>query len=574
MTRRRVVAGVALVVALAAAEVVGAAIGYRVGREAGYAAGVRDEAAAELCPPSSIPPLPAPTLEVRMLSPERMRAAVEEAARRGRVGAPAAVDVLRGAFPEQRACIVDPAPFKAEFCTRRAAKTYTWGLEAVADSLSHPRARYLFLGLVRDEARSMFWVDVLQDIAAKNPSLGMQFHEARLEVLMPNGATIRIGAADANEQEMRKLLGLKYRKIAIDEAQDWQHTNLGDQAKGEGLVFEVLKPAVADWRGSITLMGTPGRVTKGLFFDVTQRHLPGWSVHTWTTFQNPYMAEKWAAEIADLKVRFPGIEETPGFQRQYLGRWVIDESNLVYRYKAGRNDLVGGLPNLAGGLWHWVLGVDLGYNDDSAFVLSAYHGSSPVLYVVQAYKQKGMDVTAVVEKIRWFGAQQATLGRAPIEAVVIDGSNKQAVAEMQNRHGLSLIPTDKTGKPDFIELMNAEFTTGRVLVDPVACEPLCDEYGGLVWHDKTTKREEHPACPNHAADAALYGWRHTYSYASRPVEAAPQPGTQEWSRAEAAAMLAKARRGVEQAKVAAQEQFGPADDGLLKNPWGEGYDWG
>lgn len=507
----------------------------------------------------------------RMITVDRNRLAAEEAARRGRLAAatPRVPDVLAGAFPQQRACLLDPSPFKAEFCTRRAAKTYTWGLEAIHDSLTHPRARYLFLGLVRDEARSMFWVDVLQDVHARYPHLEMRFNEARLEVAMPNGATIRIGSADANAEEMRKLLGLKYRKVAIDEAQDWHHTDL------HALVFETLKPACADWRGSVTLMGTPGRVAKGLFFDVTQRREPGWSVHSWTTVDNPYIRENWLAEIADLKARFPGIEDTPAFQRNYLGRWVIDESNLVYRYRPGFNDFAGALPaDLVDGRWHHVLGVDLGYEDDSAFVLVAWHGNSPTLWVVEAHKQKKMDVTAVAERIKWYLRRAEAAGR-PIETVVVDGSNKQAVAEMQNRHALSLVPSDKAGKSDFIEIMNAEFTTGRIKVDPAACRPLAEEYGNLVWKDKSTKREEHPAVPNHACDAALYAWRFTHSYSSRPVDAAPAPGTPAWAEAEGRRMLDRARAEVDRARVAQSEQFGPVEHEPHdpSGGWGGGYEW-
>ncbi len=482
--------------------------------------------------------------------------AAEQAARRARSARPVA-DVLAGAFPAQRACALDPSPFKVEFCTRRAAKTYTWGLEAVHDSRSWPRASYLYLGLVRDEARRAFWKEVLKDIDLKY-DLGIKFNETRLEAVLPNGATIYVGAADANEQEMRKLLGQKYRKVLIDEAQDWQHTDLFE------LIFSVLKPAMADYRGSITLAGTPGRISKGYYYDVTTGAAPGWSRHEWTTDDNPYMAEKWRAEIADLKARVPGIEETPAFRRNYKREWVLDDSALVYRYRAGRNDFAGRLPELPGP-WKHVLGVDLGYNDDTAFVVGAYHLNHPALHLREAWKKKGMDVSAVAARVKEYQA------RWPIETVVVDGSNKQAVAEMQNRHGLSLVPADKQGKADFIELMNAEYTTRRILLDPAACAPLTAEYARLVWRDKRVAgatmpaREEHPLLPNHGCDAALYLWRYTYSYAHRPTESKPVPGTQAWAQAESARMLAEAQRRAVKAKADESEAYGPLD---LEPAWG------
>lgn len=516
------------------------------------------------------------------MTPEQLAAAAEEAARRARAAASASArDPMEGAFAEQLAFIRDPSPFKAARCTRRAAKSYSFGLECFEDSKRYPRANYLFLGLVRDEARRVFWKDVLKDIDERY-SQGVRFNESRLEATLPNGATIYIGAADATKEEMRKLLGQKYRKIAIDEAQDWIHTDLNT------LVFSILSPTTADLLGSISLLGTPGRVNRGLFFDVTEKNAPGgavgrlkgWSVHKWTTFDNPYMRGQWTARIADLKERFPGIEETPDFRRNYLNEWVLDESNLVYRYRFGRNDFDGALPkvgptgvDLAPERWHYVLGVDLGYSDDTAFVPEAWHEHLPSrLFILEAYKEKGMDVTMVADKIREY--QRAR----PIETVVIDGSNKQAVAEMTNRHGLSLTPADKTGKSDFIELMNGEWIAGNIALDPNRCLPLTQEYGGLVWRQRrekangelpsnVDKREEHPACPNHGADAALYAWRYCYQFSAHAQPAQPREGSREWADRRQREMFERTMREIENRKSEESERFGPVD---VEADWGVG----
>ena len=76
----------------------------------------------------------------------------------------------------------------------------------------------------------------------------------------------------------------------------------------------MLKPAVADYRGTIVLTGTPGNLIKGLFFDVTNSREAGWSGHRWDTYANPYMAEQWAGEIADLKAASPLVVEMPWFR--------------------------------------------------------------------------------------------------------------------------------------------------------------------------------------------------------------------------------------------------------------------
>src|SRR6267378_4269873 len=95
-----------------------------------------------------------------------------------------------------------------------------------------------------------------------------------------------------------------------------------------------------------------------------------------------------------------------------------------------------------------------------------------------------------------------------------DGANKQAVEEMRRRHELPLRAADKTGKSDFIEIMNGEFIQARLKLNPIRCSQLADEYAGLIWDERSVKREEHPNCANDLADAALYAWRLCYSYLS------------------------------------------------------------
>jgi hypothetical protein len=193
----------------------------------------------------------------------------------------------------------------------------------------------------------------------------------------------------------------------------------------------------------------------------------------------------------------------------------------------------------------------------------SYHDFDPALYIRRSSKKPRLDISAVAA---WIKAEQAI---EATEITVIDGSNKQAVAEMQNRHGLALHPADKTGKPDFIELMNAELIMGTIKVDEVNCAPLIEEWAGLIWNDRTTKREEHPACANHCADGGLYGWRYCYQYTSKALPAKIPVGSTAWYEAEQRAMLERARASVEQDKQRKNEDlFGLGLSSGLELDWG------
>lgn len=463
-------------------------------------------------------------------------AEVEEA---WRPPATAAVDVLRDSFPEQRRAALDPARFKVYFTTRRASKTFSFGLDCIQDHWTHPSANYLFLGLVREEARRVFWKEVLKPLNAKY-DLGIRFNESSLTATFPNGATLYVGAADANEDEMRKLLGLKYRKVGIDEAQDWKHTDLNN------LVFHVLKPALADQHGSVTLTGTAGLMMVGLFDEVTPSSVQagirgerntkgaGWSVHCWDTHSNTAimddgrtMSEHWAQEIAELvQMKGEAVKATPWFRRNYLGEKVVDEDALVYRYQEGRNDF-DELPTYRRGEWHFVLGCDLGWNA-TALGVHAYHDHDPNFYTLRSYRLQGLDLTATAE-------QAKALDRTfHFERWMIDGAAKQSVEEMKRRQDCPWVAADKQGKADFIELLNTEMLLGRVKHRANGdCADLVGEQRLLIWDQRRLReqgvKEEKSGLPNHCCDETLYAWRECYPYLStaHPPAALP-PGSPEW----------------------------------------------
>ena len=426
-------------------------------------------------------------------------------------------------FPAQSAFITDPGRMKVVLCTRRSGKSYGAGLYLYKEAYEQAGVSCLYLALTRDSAKKIMWKDVLKPIS-RQLMLNARFNETELTATLTNDSVLYLLGVDSAEEEKKKLLGQKYKLVVIDEAASFS-VDLNE------LVYGVLKPSVADYRGTICLIGTPGNVKRGLFFDLTQGQDPsaagtwerqGFSGHRWSTFDNPFMRAQWTEEIAELKAANPRIEDTPLFQQHYMGRWVVDDSKLVYRYLVGRNDFDGTLPHPAGGHWHYVLGIDLGYNDPTALVVCAWHEHDRTLYVLEAGQESGLDVTAVAQRIR------ALEKRFEFDAMVIDNANKQAVEELRRRHDLALTPADKTGKSDFIEIMNGEFIQGHIKLGPQARE-LAEQYGTLVWNERSEKREEHPGCRNDLADAATYAWRRCYQYLSEAPVRPPTPGTAEWN---------------------------------------------
>lgn len=410
-------------------------------------------------------------------------------------------------FDKQYEFITHPSKLKALFCTRRAAKSYTGGLYLVQEALSHDSCNCLYIGLTRLSAKGIVWKDVLKDIN-KNNNLEMQFNGSELTATTQNGSIIYVTGADADDDEMEKLLGKKYQLVIIDEAASFT-------VDLRRLIYGILKPATVDGGGSICLLGTSGNLTSGLFFDITNGNEPGWQLFRWTAHDNPFVAKQWQQELHDIQTQRPLFMETPLFKQWYLNQWVVDTDQLVYRYSDRSINGFSTLPHFRGGQWSYVLGVDLGYDPDpSGFILCAFHEFDSTLFLLECFKQTEMDITDVANRIKWYKTSYE------IDRVIIDGSNKQAVMEMQKRHDLGLTAADKREKVDFIQIMNAEFIQGKIKLSQ-DMEALKEEYRKLIWDDKSLVKKEHASCANHLTDAALYAWRFCYQFLSKKPKDPP-----------------------------------------------------
>jgi len=409
------------------------------------------------------------------------------------------------AFDKQIAFIEDPSRLKAAFTTRRGAKSYTDGIYLLKEAFENPGSNSLYLGLTRLSAKAIIWKDVFKELDYKF-DLGLKFNETELTVTTPNGSVIYVAGVDVDDHERKKLFGRKYRLAVIDEAALYT-IDLYD------LVYVALKPAMADLRGTIVMSGMSSNITHGLFYDVTTKREAGWSLHEWTAYDNPHMKVQWTEEIEDIKKNRPEFMKTARFKQAYLNQWVVDDDARVYRFDKKRNFVKSKPLDIT--QWNYVLGVDLGHSPDpSTFVVGCYNQAHPKLYLIHAEKHLKMDVTDVANKIR---ALDLTY---KFEVKVIDGANKQAVAELNNRqHNVGVITADKRDKSEFINLMNDDFIQGKILLLDNGNEGLsqyADEMERLVWivEDGKVKlpRKEHPTLPNNLCDAALYLWRHCYNY--------------------------------------------------------------
>ena len=465
------------------------------------------------------------------MTPERATAILQErAARKARVAR-----MVAHLQPRQREAVLDPKRFKIYFCTRRAGKSYAIGTELLTTAMAYPRSSCLYLGLTRDSAKSIMNKDVIR-VLNDRYKIGAEWRESSRAWILPNGSYVYIRGADANEYEISKIVGQKYRMVALDEASKFRQDL-------RNIIYGAIVPAMGDDLGTVILAGTPSNVVSGLFYEQTTKPDASWSVHRWSWKDNGAKLANIQLAHDELVADKPGIELTPLYKQEWCGEWVVDFEALVYRWREDKNT-VPELP-VSRNPYTYVLGGDLGFNDPSALVVSAYQEHDPVLYILQAIKVKGATISDVADLIKslWKCPSEGLYGPYDFSAMVIDASALQAVEEMRQRHHLPLEAAKKPGKRGVIEAMNSDLSIGRVKVLPAA-SALTDEWAELIWDEKSMlKREwvERSSCQNHASDAALYNWRKARAYdAAEPPPPKATEGSEDYQLRKAQERVARA----------------------------------
>lgn len=398
-------------------------------------------------------------------------------------------------FPKQAEFILAKERWLAIFGTRRMAKTDSMCRRLLHTGFKRSRVPLLYISLTKDQARRIFWEGTLKPMLDRLGLTGrMKLNEQRMECRFPNGSILYTLGMDADEKQMNKLLGGKYAGVGIDECGSFR-INL------EKLYRDKIRPALIDLKGWLCFGGTPEDFTGGFFYLLTRDdetpRLPGWRVFEWTGFDNPYVRQQWDDEIKDLLAENPDVEKTAHFKRNYKGKWVRDKSKLCYKSQPGTF-----IKELPPGQYYYALGVDLGYNDATAFSVLALKEGERKAYVVYQYKASGMIIHKVNEAI------EVLQKRFFFLSYIIDGANKQAVETLKQYFTIPFESADKAGKADAIELMNSAMVMGEFFVVSQSQSPLELEWDALIWDEhKLPKKVEHEGCENHMSDATLYVWR-------------------------------------------------------------------
>lgn len=430
--------------------------------------------------------------------------------------------------PQQRDFVLDAAKRIVATCGRRGGKTDGVARRLIRTCMAGGLAVYFALS--RPFAKKLMWQPLKR--LDREFELGLVFREGELQVEDPSsgGQIWLLGANTVDERE--KARGHAIAEACLDEA-----GSFGGYL--EYLIDEVLDPALQDYDGTLVLTGTPPRVAAGKFFQASVGELPGWSRHSWTVFDNskfPLWAgdPDWRTKAESWFERYlierGWSRDDPHVRREWFAEWIHDADSLVYKFDRDRN-CWNERPDTDG--WVTMMGVDLGYEDDTAIVVGAYSPDDDRLVELDTAKKKHLIASEIAELI---GAMVKKYNPRVIRADS-GGLGKTLVKEFQKRYQLPILPAEKNAKYDFIEHMNSDLRSGKILINPKS--PLADEWSILQWDEN--KHKEDDRFPNHAADAFLYMWREAQHYRGKRKKPLPKQGTREYAQLEAERLERAAR---------------------------------
>lgn len=407
-------------------------------------------------------------------------------------------------FPEQLAFINDPAKFKTGLCSRRAGKSVACAMDLLNTALSQPGdAAYITLN--RKTAKRIIWrtLTELNDVY----DLGARVDNTELTMLLPNKNMIHISGAK-DETEIEKFRGMSFRKVYVDEAQAFREYL-------SNLIEDILEPALVDYDGSLTLIGTPGAIPAGYFYEATTGN--GYAHHSWTIHQNPWILKKSGKTpeqaIEEICKRRGVTKDDPSILREFFGKWVRDEDSLVYKFSQDKN-IFKKLPEKM----EYIFGIDIGYEDADAIAVLGYSYENKNVYLVEEYIASKQNITMLVESI-----EKLRKVYNPVKMVMDAGAlGKKIQLEIQQRHGIPLEAADKNRKLEFIELLNDDLRTGKLLAYQGSRFEQ-DSYK-VQWNWDGPKQKVDDSYHTDIGDAVLYAWRECkhYFYAPPPKKAETQ----------------------------------------------------
>lgn len=370
-------------------------------------------------------------------------------------------------------------------CGRQAGKTYLIALWLLVGALLQDGSINVYLALTKESAKRMIWPELL----AVGRLLGIDESCFKLHggvVTLPNGSTVLVMGTD-DKATIETWRGSKLYRIAIDE--------MGSQSPEwiRYLVDEILWWSIIRYDGAIALLGTPGLVADGYWWEMSRPDAPH-VVYHWTVYDNPGIPH--AVEFVDETLRLKEwTKETPAFLREVMGEWTPDAAARVYPYDDDRHG-VDALPDrndegfpIPPSSWHYTIAASVAHPERVGWAVLATNPAVDGVWVVEGDAaladpdEHAERIAATIERYR----ERAAEGR--VLCVVDPGElGEEHVVAMRRRHRLPISAVDTRARKSSIRVCRGALMGGAVrpvrVVRGERTRGIRDAWNVLGWDPK------------------------------------------------------------------------------------------
>lgn len=404
--------------------------------------------------------------------------------------------LYRELFDRQLEFALSPSRFIAAVCSRRAGKTTVCAVKAFQELLNKPGSIGIYLALTDRSVEDIF-MPAVHPLLAKYK---IKCKVNRDEVIFPNGSKLLICGAN-HAHKIETFRGIKLLFCIIDEAASFSEKIL------HYLIDEIIGPALSDQQGQLMLIGTPAAHCQGMFYDITIGKESIWITKRWTAFDNPFMIENFTKD-AELFMKRKHCDNThPKFRREYLGEWCADDEALMIKpFALVRPDIPYNKEQ-----WRTVIGVDFGFNDETAFSVLGWMHNNPKTYVLESYGITQASVSTVGNILKRLKETYNPVSIVGDPA----GASKIMMAEFSEKYKIHMTPAQKTNKAHYIEILNDALLNCDLVLHPDTTKELQVEMRKVVWNEEHTRELEGMKCDQ--LDATLYAYRSALAYTEKII---------------------------------------------------------
>lgn len=422
------------------------------------------------------------------------------------------IDFSKFVSREQWECISDLSHDKVLCCSRRKGKTEGGAAYLLKIAYENQGCQCLYLALTRKSAKNIIWRTLKK--TAHRYNIPAEFAESELKVVVGSSMIYVMGADAENIAE--RLRGSSFKLVVIDEIGSWKSDT-------RYLIDDILGPTLLDTNGTMLIQGTPPPTWEDtdLFYEAWHKKDSAWK--KFTILKNPYIKhyDEW---VEANRIKKKWSKDHPTYRREWLAEWVKDEESLVVKFDSGRNKYHDLPPNAKG---EYILGIDLGFDDATAFSVLAVYPALRQIFIVESYQHVNMIPSLVAKEVEILQKKYAPI----ITVADAGGLGKSIVQELNQVYHMLVKAADKSNKKANIEIMNSALINNQLFVSDLLIG-LINEFSTLQWD--SNKKDIDKRFEDHRYHATLYAFREAVRLLN-PIEeafskAAPKEGTDEYEK--------------------------------------------